>query len=66
MNDEQRLAARRRMRPKFRKLRQLEARGVIPYSVWDFSEKGERSRKQRQEKARQWLKDHPDDKDLEK
>lgn len=41
--------------PKIKKLRQLQARGVIPTTRWDFSEKAEKRRLIQQKKAKKWL-----------
>jgi len=40
---------------KFKKLREMESEGVIPFTVWDFSEKGLAKIEKRKVKAKKWL-----------
>ena len=43
------------MFPKFKKLYEAEAKGIIPTTIWDFSEKGMSQIQKRKEKAEKWL-----------
>lgn len=44
-----------RMIPKLKKLREMQAKGIIIHTVWDFSEKAECRRLANQKKAEKWL-----------
>lgn len=44
-----------RMIPRFKRLYELEAQGVIPHTIWDFSEKGMKGIERRKKKAQKWL-----------
>lgn len=46
-----------KMIPKFKNLYEMEVRGVIPTTVWDFSEKGMKAIERRKKKAKQWLRE---------
>ena len=43
--------------PKLKKMRELEAKGVILTTIWDFSEEAEQKRLKRKAKAEKWLKE---------
>lgn len=47
------------MIPKLKRFHELMARGVIPYTVWDFSEKAEEQREKQKQRAHIWLKLYP-------
>lgn len=44
-----------RMIPRFKRLYELEAQGVIPHTIWDFSEKGLKRIEKQKKKAKKWL-----------
>lgn len=44
-----------RILPKLKKWRELEAKGLITTTVWDFSEKAINKRLKRKKKAEKWL-----------
>lgn len=41
--------------PKLKHYYETVVKGVIPFTVWDFSEKAEQQRQKRTDKARVWL-----------
>jgi hypothetical protein len=44
-----------RMLPKLKRMYELQAKGVILYTVWRFDEKQEKERLRKKQKAEKWL-----------
>lgn len=43
--------------PKLKKMRELQAQGVILHTIWDFSEKGEKEKQRKKKEAEKWLRE---------